>query len=184
MCHSRTRLRPQTTRRAAPPLKPPGPSLPGRWGESRSGLGHGSFWPGLDLPLSGSCLLFRVCCCCYWRRRGDGVGWGPGQSCRRRHRCPDSLAFRVRLPPVPPPRPPSPPPPSPFAQAPPSAPRPPRWPGSPSVSVPCQALWAGRSCRLLPTSAFRPAGPRSLMYLKGPRCLLPAPQKASRVPTR
>lgn len=106
MCHSRTRLRPQTTRRAAPPLKPPGPSLPGRGAESRSGLAHGSFWPGLDLPLSGSCLLFRVCCCCcYWRRRGDGVGWGPGQSCRRRHRCPDSLAFRVCLPPVPPPRP-------------------------------------------------------------------------------
>lgn len=106
------------------------------------------------------------------------MGWGGGQvraaagDTGARTRWPSGSASR-RYPPLPPPprlRP---------------SPRPcPRWPGRPSVSVPCQALWAGRSCRLLPTSAFRPAGPRSLMYLKGPRCLLPAPQKASRVPTR
>lgn len=174
MCHSRTRLRPQTTRRAAPPLKPPGPSLPGRGGESfrpwsRLLLAR----PGLALVRELSsfpCLLLLLLLASSWRWGGVGARSELPQATQV-----PGLAGLQGLPPAGTPPPPRLRP----------SPRPcPRWPGRPSASVPCQALWAGRSCRLLPTSAFRPAGPRSLMYLKGPRCLLPAPQKASRVPTR
>lgn len=106
-----------------------------------------------------------------------GRGWGAGQSCRGPHRRSDSLAFQglpsagfpLCLHP------------SPFVLGP-TAPSPP-WAGRPSSPVPCQALWAECSSPAAAASAFGPAGPPSLMCLKGPRCLLPAPQKASRMPT-
>lgn len=77
MCHSWTRLRPQTTRRVAPPLKPPGPSLPGR-GESRSGLAHGSSGPARTCPCPGV-VFFSVFVVVVVIGVVVEMGWGGGQ---------------------------------------------------------------------------------------------------------
>lgn len=185
MSHSRTRLRPQTrpglgsTAQRGPRLPVP-PSPLQRKRRSGPGLAQGSFWPCRDLPLSGV-VFFSLCFVVVIIVVVEtGRGRGAGQSRRRdtgaRTRWPSRVCFPPGFPRC-------------LRSSSSAHPRPPQprhRPGGVVLPSLSSVKPSGLSAlpRLLSTSAFRPVGPLSLMCLKGPRCLLPAPQKASRMPTR